>query len=54
MLLRGYAHDPITDVRIAACTFAGVAQADVIEATRNLVLKNVTRNGKILNETLTR
>jgi polygalacturonase len=54
LLLRGYTHDPITDVRITDCTFAGVAQADVIEATHGLVLKNVTRNGKVLNETLTR
>jgi polygalacturonase len=54
LLLRGYTQDPISDVRVTDCTFSGVAQPDVIEATRDLVFKNVTRNGKILNETLTR
>jgi polygalacturonase len=54
LLLRGYGHDPITDVRIVDCQFEGVAQADVIESVRGLDIRNVTRNGQVLNERISR
>ncbi len=53
-LLRGYAHDPISDVRVMDCTFDGVEKEDVIESVRDLSLTNVRRNGRVLNERMTR
>ena len=50
-LLRGYAHAPITDVRVVDCTFDGVAEPDVLEAVRDLALTNVRINGQLRNET---
>jgi hypothetical protein len=54
LLLRGYAHDPITDVRVVDCRFEGVAEQDVIEAVRGLELRNVRINGELRNERITR
>jgi polygalacturonase len=53
-LLRGYAHAPIMDVRVIDCTFAGVAQPDVIEGVRGLTLRQVRVNGQLRNEQITR
>jgi polygalacturonase len=53
-LLRGYARSPIADVRVADCTFDGVADADVLEHVRDLVLTNVRQNGRTRNERITR
>jgi polygalacturonase len=53
-LLRGYAHDPISNVRVIDCTFDGVEKEDVIENVRDLTLTNVRRNGRVLNDRLTR
>ena len=53
-LLRGYAHAPITDVRVSDCRFDGVEKPDVLEAVRDLELANVSINGKVFNERLTR
>ena len=50
LLLRGYAHDPITDVRVVDCTFDGVVKADIVEAVNGLTLKNVRRNGQLLDQ----
>jgi polygalacturonase len=54
LLLRGYAHDPISNVRVIDCTFDGVEKEDVIESVRDLSLTNVRRNGRVLNERMTR
>lgn len=54
LLLKGYSHSPITDVRIVDCTFDNVEKDDVLEAVRDLRLANVRRNGVLLNETITR
>ncbi|HEY3381110.1 MAG TPA: glycoside hydrolase family 28 protein [Vicinamibacterales bacterium] len=54
LLLRGYAHDPVTDVRVIDCTFDNVEKGDVLEAVRNIVLKNVRVNGKPTTETISR
>ncbi len=48
--LRGYAASPITDVRVMDCTFDGVAEPDVIEGVRDLVLTDVRINGVVKNE----
>jgi polygalacturonase len=53
-LLRGYTHAPIGGVRVADCRFDGVAKPDVIEAVRDLELANVSINGRVFNERLTR
>ena len=50
LLLRGYAHDPIADVRVVDCTFDGVEKPDVVEAVKGLTLKNVRRNGQLLDQ----
>jgi len=50
LLLRGYTHDPITDVRVVDCTFDGVEKADIVEAVKGLTLKNVRRNGQLLDQ----
>jgi polygalacturonase len=46
LLLRGYAHAPIRDVRLVDCRFDGVAKADVLEAVEGLTFSNVTVNGR--------
>jgi polygalacturonase len=54
LLLRGYPHDPVTGVRLKDCTFESVAQPDLLENVKDIVLANVTINGKLLNQTITR
>ena len=54
LLLRGYAHAPITGVRISDCRFDGVEKADVLEAVRDLELANVTINGKVTTTRISR
>jgi hypothetical protein len=54
LLLRGYAHAPITDVRIVDCTFDGVAEGDRLEGVRDVSLTNVRVNGVVRNERITR
>jgi polygalacturonase len=44
--LRGYENAPISDVRIAHCTFNHVAQPDVLENVAGLELVDDKRNGK--------
>ena len=52
--LRGYARSPVTDVRMVDCTFDGVAEPDVLEGVRDVVLTNVRVNGAVRNETISR
>jgi polygalacturonase len=54
LLLRGYPHAPISDVRLTNCTFDNVAKADVLENVKGVVLNNVKVNGKTINETISR
>jgi polygalacturonase len=54
LLLRGYAHDPIRDVRVVDCSFDGVAKPDVLEGVANLALRNVRINGQRRDETISR
>ena len=54
MLLRGYAHTPITDIRVLDCTFDNVAKPDVTEAVKGLRLSNVRINGQVRTETIDR
>ena len=54
LLLRGYAHTPIRDVRITDCVFDNVAKDDVIEGVTGLTLANVRVNGKTRSETISR
>jgi polygalacturonase len=44
--LRGYAHAPITGVRLSDCRFDGVAKPDVIDHVAGLEFRNVLVNGK--------
>jgi polygalacturonase len=46
LLLKGFAESPISRIRVSDCTFDGVAEADVVEGVRDLVLSNVTVNGR--------
>jgi len=41
-------------VRVTDCTFDGVADADVLEHVRDLVLTDVRQNGRMRNERITR
>jgi len=52
--LRGYARTPVTNVRLKDCKFENVAQPDVLENVKDIVLSNVTVNGKVTNQTITR
>jgi polygalacturonase len=52
--LRGYAHTPVTNVRLKDCEFENVGQPDVLENVKDIVFSNVTVNGKITNQTITR
>lgn len=54
LLLRGYAHSPITDVRVIDCDFAGVADGDRIEGVRDLAFVDTRVNGVLRNERITR
>jgi len=47
LLLRGYAHDPIQDVRLVDCTFDGVQKPDIVEHVTGLTFSNVKVNGEI-------
>jgi polygalacturonase len=54
LLLRGYAHTPVRDIRVVDCTFDNVAKDDVVEGVTRLTLTNVRINGKTRNETISR
>lgn len=54
LLLRGYPHDPIQDVRLIDCTFDNVAEPDVLEAVTGLSYTNVRINGEIRVGTVSR
>jgi polygalacturonase len=54
LLLRGYARAPIRDIRLVDCTFDNVAKDDVVESVKDLSLTNVTINGRVRNEQITR
>ena len=54
LLLRGYAHTPIRNVRITDCTFDNVEKEDVVEGVARLTLTNVSVNGKRRTETISR
>jgi len=54
LLLRGFSHDPIRDVRIVDCRFDGVEQGDVVEGVVDLTWRNSRRNGVERDETISR
>lgn len=54
LLLRGYPQDPVSGVRLQDCIFENVAQPDLLENVKDIVLANVMINGKLLNQTITR
>ena len=54
LLLRGYARTPITNVRLRDCKFVNVAKPDVLENVKDVVFTNVSVNGKVINQTVTR
>ena len=43
-----------TGVRLKDCVFENVAKPDVLENVKDIILTNVTINGKLLNQTITR
>jgi polygalacturonase len=45
--LRGFAHDPISDIRVIDCQFDGVEKPDILEAVQNVRLVNVRVNGAV-------
>ena len=53
-LLKGYERSPITNVRVADCRFDGVQSPDVLQGVRNLELVDVSVNGQIRNEHISR
>jgi len=54
LLLRGYTRTPITNVRLRDCKFVNVAKPDVLENVKDVVFTNVSVNGKVINQTVTR
>jgi polygalacturonase len=48
LLLRGYPHAPIEDVRIIDCSFDNVDKGDIVEAVRGLTFENVRVNGRAM------
>jgi polygalacturonase len=54
LLLRGYAHTPMRNIRVTDCTFDNVEKEDVIEGVARLTLTNVSINGKRRTETISR
>ena len=53
LLLRGYAHDPISDIRLVNCRFDNVEKPDVLEHVKDIALSNVSINGTIVSRTIT-
>ena len=53
LLLRGYAHTPITNLRLVNCRFDNVEKADILQHVKDITLTNVSINGMILNKTFT-
>jgi polygalacturonase len=53
-LLRGYQRSPIAGLHVSDCTFDGVAQPDVMEHVRDVVLSNVRVNGERRDAHITR
>jgi polygalacturonase len=53
LLLRGYANDPITNLRLIDCKFDNVERPDVLEHVKDIAFTNVSINGMILNKTVT-
>ena len=54
LLLRGYARTPVTNLRLIDCRFENVERPDVLENVKDVAFTNVTRNGMVLNQTITR
>lgn len=54
LLLRGYAHSPISEVRVIDCRFDGVTEGDRIESVRDLTFVNTHVNGALRNERISR
>jgi polygalacturonase len=54
LLLRGFDDAPITNIRVRDCNFEGVQSDDVLEGVRDLVLTNVTVNGKRRDDKISR
>ena len=48
LYLRGFQRAPITDVRMENCTLENVAKPDVTEHVKDVKLKNVRINGKLI------
>jgi len=46
LYMRAYPRSEIADIRVIDCTFDGVEKGNVTDGVRNLVLQNVTMNGK--------
>ena len=53
LLLRGYPHAPVSDVRLRDCTFDNVARPDILENVQRINFSNVRINGRVLNQTVT-
>jgi polygalacturonase len=53
LLLRGYAHTPITNLRLVNCKFDNVERPDVLEHVKDVAFTNVSINGMVLNKTVT-
>jgi polygalacturonase len=45
LLLRGYPHTPVRDIRLTDCTFDNVEKDDIVEGVTGLTFRNVTVNG---------
>jgi hypothetical protein len=50
LLLRGYRHAPISNVRIVDCRFDGVAEGDRLEGVDDIRFVNTRVNGVLRNE----
>jgi hypothetical protein len=48
LYLRGFKNAPIENVRVSDCELNGVEKPDVIENVKDLVLRNVRINGKLV------
>jgi polygalacturonase len=50
LYLRGFKNAPVTDIRIEDCTFDNVAKPNVVENVRDLTMRNVHINGKLVED----
>jgi hypothetical protein len=49
LYLRGFKNAPIEGIRLGDCDFKGVAKPNIVENVKDISLRNVRVNGKLID-----